>query len=95
MTPIGITSIRSPDDFYPAASIRNSETGVVVVEVCVSEQGVLTGTPRVSASSGHSRLDAAAVSWAQQAARFTPARRNGEPIAGCKGVRVNFQLRGR
>ncbi|MDR2214661.1 MAG: hypothetical protein LBE59_02335 [Nevskiaceae bacterium] len=38
-------------------------------------------------------MDAAAVSWAQQAARFTPARRNGEPVAACKDIRVNFQLR--
>lgn len=93
-TQIGFRSTRSPDDYYPAASIRNGESGIAVVQVCVSPSGEVTGRPRVTESSGYARLDAAAVAWATEATRFTPATRNGEPVAACKGFRVNFTLRG-
>lgn len=94
VTEIGYRSTRSPDDFYPAASIRNGESGIAIVQVCVSPSGKVTGRPRVTESSGYARLDAAAVAWATEATRFTPATRNGEPVAACKGFRVNFTLRG-
>jgi protein TonB len=93
-TAMALRSTRSPDEFYPAASIRNNEAGAVIVAVCVSALGELTGRPQISASSGHPRLDTAAIAWAQEAARFTPATRNGEPVAACKDIRVNFKLRG-
>jgi TonB family protein len=93
-TPLGYSAAGSTDDFYPPASIRNNETGLVVVNVCVSAQGRVVERPRISTSSGYSRLDGAAIKWFMEGARFTPATRNGEPVADCRNLRVNFTLKG-
>jgi TonB family protein len=93
-TAIDYRAARPTDAFYPAASIRVNEVGVVVVKVCVSASGQLDPRPQVSSSSGYPRLDGAAIRWVQEGARFTPATRNGEPVADCKPMRVNFTLKG-
>jgi len=92
-TPLSYRSRRSTDEYYPPASIRMAEQGVAVVRVCVGAGGELQGVPQVEQTSGHPRLDAAAVSWAREALTFTPARENGVPVAACKGFRVRFALR--
>jgi protein TonB len=98
--PVGIASTelsyratRSPDDYYPATSLRLQEQGTAVVRVCVGASGRRDGVPTIESSSGSRRLDAAAVLWAREALAFTPATRNGTAVAACKGFRVNFQLR--
>jgi protein TonB len=91
-TPLQFQAVRSADDYYPAASLRLQEEGLVVVRVCVAPTGRLDGRPSIERSSGSPRLDAAALTWAREALRFTPATRNGEAIAACKGFRVNFRL---
>jgi hypothetical protein len=48
--------------------------------------------PTIENSSGSARLDGAAVTWAREALRFTPATRSGSPVSACKGFRVNFTL---
>jgi protein TonB len=91
-TPLQFQAVRPADDYYPAASLRLQEEGLAVVRVCVGPTGRLDGKPSIERSSGSPRLDAAALSWAREALRFTPATRNGEAIAACKGFRVNFRL---
>lgn len=86
-------AIRSPDDYYPAASLQLQEEGLAVVHVCVGPSGRLEGTPSVKSTSGSRRLDAAAVKWASEALAFTPATRNGSAVSACRDYRVRFRLR--
>jgi TonB family protein len=86
-------AIRSPDEYYPSASITLQEQGITIVRVCVGPAGRLEGKPGVERSSGSTRLDAAAIRWASEALVFTPATRNGAAVPACKGFRVNFTLR--
>lgn len=91
-TELRYTALRSTDAFYPPTSIRLNEEGVAVLRVCVDAAGALQGVPVVIAGTAHPRLDAAAQAWASQALRFTPATRDGAPVAACKGFRVRFRL---
>jgi protein TonB len=84
--------VRPTDDYYPAASLRMQESGAAIVNVCVAPSGRLEGAPTIQRSSGSQRLDAAALKWAREALRFTPATEGGVPVRACKGFRVNFQL---
>jgi outer membrane biosynthesis protein TonB len=59
----------------------------------VGTGGDLSGVPQVQRSSGHARLDAAALAWVREALTFTPATDDGVPVASCKGFRVRFALR--
>jgi TonB family protein len=92
-TGVGYTALRSPDTYYPQASVEQSEYGATVVNACVNANGRLDGLPSVAASSGFARLDAAAVKWVSEAVRFTPATEAGKAIHACKGFKVNFRLR--
>jgi protein TonB len=85
--------VRPTDDYYPATSLMLEEHGVAVVRVCVDATGRIDGVPTIQSSSGHRRLDAAAVRWARESLRFTPATVDGLAVAACKGFRVNFALR--
>jgi periplasmic protein TonB len=84
---------RSPptDDYYPPASRRANEEGVATVRACVSAEGRTSGTPSVEKSSGHSRLDEAAVKWAMRA-RWKPGTEDGKPVEACKPFNVRFKL---
>lgn len=84
---------RSPDDFYPSASISMGEEGVSVVRVCVGPTGRIEGRPTIRNSSRSRRLDDAAIRWATEALQFTPATRNGAAVSDCKDFRVVFNLR--
>lgn len=86
-------AVRSPDEFYPPASVTLQEEGFAIVRVCVGANGRIEGRPVVETTSGSRRLDAAAVEWARQALQFSPATRDGVPVSACKGFRVNFSLR--
>ena len=75
---------------YPRLSRRNRETGRVMVRVYID----IAGLPRnahVSTSSGHARLDDAAVA-AVQKARFKPYTENGQPTAGWAFIPLDFEL---
>jgi TonB family protein len=91
-TALQFTVVRSTDDYYPSQSLSLGEQGVAVVRICVTPAGRLDGRPVIETSSGSSRLDAAAITWAREALRFTPATRGGEAVAACKGFKVNFKL---
>jgi periplasmic protein TonB len=84
---------RSTDEYYPGASVALEEQGVAIVQVCVDAAGRIQGAPTLQESSGYKRLDKAAVRWASESLRFTPATRDGVAVAACKGFRVKFDLR--
>jgi TonB family protein len=84
----------SPDEFYPDASIRMSEKGVTTVQVCVDDRGRLTGEPGLVASTGSSRLDAAALRLAKAGSgHYRPTTEEGKPISGCYSFLIRFQLK--
>ena len=75
---------------YPRLSRRNGEAGRVMVRVYIDTAG-LPRNVQVSASSGHARLDDAAIA-AVQKARFRPYTQNGQPTAGWAAIPINFEL---
>lgn len=92
-TALQYRAVRPADDYYPDASLKLQEAGTAIVQVCVAPTGRIEGAPTIQQSSGSPRLDAAALRWAREALRFTPATRGGVPVSACKGFRVNFRLR--
>lgn len=76
---------------YPAASQRLEEEGTVLVRVRVGVDGRVLAA-EVVRSSGHPRLDEAAVRHAQRAWRFVPATRDGLGVEGWKEIPVRFEL---
>lgn len=75
---------------YPRISRRLGEEGVVVLSIEVSPEGIGSNI-RIITSSGHSRLDQAAIT-AMKKARFTPAMRRGQPHTSTLTRTFNFQL---
>ena len=81
------------DDYYPDASRRLGEEGLTVVDNCVGPDGKLTEAPKVGKSSGHERLDQAAVKVAQVGSgRFKPATEDGKPVSKCTQLPIRFKL---
>src|ERR1700757_3235872 len=82
------------DDYYPDASRRLGEEGLTVVDICVGPDGKLTEPPKVGKTSGHERLDQAAVKVATLGSgRFNPATEEGKPITKCTQLPIRFKLR--
>jgi protein TonB len=79
-----------PSPSYPAQSKRLGETGRVTVRVFIDEAGGARDV-RVDRSSGHLRLDEAAL-VAVQRARFRPYLENGLPVAGWAFIPIDFAL---
>jgi protein TonB len=77
---------------YPRASVRRGHEGTVIVEADVSSRGTVLAA-RVVESSGHARLDAAAVEAVKQA-RFIPAMQDGQSVADTVRVPIRFRLKG-
>lgn len=91
-TALQFRAVRPADDYYPSDARTLGEEGIAIVKVCVAPTGRIDGRPTIDRSSGSPRLDRAAVAWAREALRFTPATENGVAVAACKGFRVNFTL---
>ncbi len=95
-SPKGVTTtakphyLNNPAPTYPAASRAAREEGVVILEVAVTEQG-RAASVRLHRSSGHSRLDEAAIS-AVERWRFSPARVGGIAVSTEVHVPVRFRL---
>lgn len=77
---------------YPMSSRRMGETGTVVLQVELDEHGHVVAA-RVGTSSGHGRLDDAALN-AVRTWRCTPATRNGQPVRAVAQQAFNFVLQG-
>jgi protein TonB len=83
----------SSDTFYPDASRRLGEQGSAQVKICVGVGGRIVGQPALLKSSGSSRLDRAALQYAQATSgHFTPATSNGQAITQCVTLPIKFQL---
>ena len=76
---------------YPRYCRINGQEGVVVLVVEVGADGK-PGAVTVAESSGHTRLDNAAIE-ALRKASFAPATRGGKPVASMKRIAVAFRLR--
>jgi len=75
---------------YPRVSRHLGETGRVLIRVFIDEAGAALQLA-VFRSSGHARLDEAALA-AVQKARFRPYRENGQPVAGWAFIPLEFEL---
>jgi len=75
---------------YPPVSRRLNESGVVIVRVLIDPDGKPVEVI-VQKSSGHSRLDAAAVA-AVRSALFRPYRENGVALPAQALVPIRFEL---
>lgn len=84
------TVLVQPAAVYPLESRRRGEAGAAVVRFVVDETGLVSST-EILTSSGYPRLDSAAVE-AVQKARFTPFRRQGQPVAMTFVRAVRFEL---
>lgn len=76
---------------YPPSSRRAGEAGTVILEVYVLENGRV-GDARVKQSSGHSRLDEAALREVKRAWRLEPGTENGKPVPMWGQFAVTFKL---
>jgi protein TonB len=76
---------------YPPASRRAGETGTVQLRCLVSESGRCSEVSVVK-SSGHARLDEAAVKEVQRNWKFVPGKEDGKPVAAWHTFAVTFRL---
>ncbi len=94
MTPpdFGADYLNNPAPRYPVESRHLREQGTVTIKVLVSPEGVVQEL-KLAESSGHSRLDKAALS-AVRNWRFAPAKQAGKPVAAWVIVPIPFVLKG-
>lgn len=85
-----LTYLDNPAPRYPALSKRLGETGTVMLRVRVDETGKVQHL-EVETSSGHPRLDRAALD-AVRIWHFAPARRAGEAVTAWARVPLTFKL---
>ena len=79
----------NPMPKYPAAALRRNEGGTVLLRVIVGSDGTPTDID-VAQRSGSRELDRAALS-AVRKWQFSPATRNGRPVASTVDVPVEFR----
>ncbi|HJW33706.1 MAG TPA: energy transducer TonB [Holophagaceae bacterium] len=82
--------LQNPEPEYPNLSKRLGEEGRVILRVLVNPEG-LADQVEIRQSSGHSRLDQAALGTVRRW-RFIPARRGPERLAAWVLVPLSFQL---
>ena len=83
--------LQPPQVDYPRLSQRRGETGQVLVRAYVSTGGGAPQSVEVEQSSGHVRLDQAAVA-AVHKARFKPYAEAGRPVEGWALIPIRFEL---
>ena len=83
--------LQAPQLVYPPLSMRRRETGLVIVRAYVGTEGGAPRSVQVEQSSGHPRLDQAALSAVQQA-RFRPYAEKGQPVEGWALIPIRFEL---
>jgi protein TonB len=87
----GAAYLNNPPPEYPRIAQRLREEGTVLLWVAVAPDGRPVNW-RVERSSGHERLDSAALD-AVAGWRFEPARRGNRPVAATVLVPMDFRLR--
>jgi periplasmic protein TonB len=81
------------DEFYPDASRRLEEQGIVTVHVCVGPDNKLTEEPSV-VKGVNARLDGGAIKLAKAGSgKYIAATEDGKPVTKCINYNVKFQLR--
>lgn len=85
-----VSYLEPPAPVYPLASKRLNEQGEVLIRVEIGADGRARQV-LVSRSSGHQRLDNAALA-AVRAARFKPYTENGVPLVVWSTVPIQFEL---
>jgi periplasmic protein TonB len=83
--------LQLPQLLYPRLSQRHGETGLVIVRAHVGTDGGAPHSVQVEKSSGHARLDQAALA-AVQRARFKPYAEKGQPVEGWALIPIRFEL---
>ena len=83
--------LQPPQVDYPRLSQRRGETGQVLVRAYVGTGGGAAQSVEVERSSGHARLDQAAVA-AVLKARFKPYAEAGRPVEGWALIPIRFEL---
>jgi hypothetical protein len=82
-------------DDYPDASLQAGEQGITSVEYVIGASGrVSPGSCKVTATSGHPRLDARTCQVIEKRFRFRPALNEGEPVASVRRQEVFWALPG-
>jgi protein TonB len=76
---------------YPRLSQRRGETGLTLVRAYIGTSGGLPLSTQVEQSSGHARLDQAALA-AVKKARFKPYAEAGRPVEGWVLIPIRFEL---
>jgi protein TonB len=89
---LGATMISARPPVYPMESRRKHEQGTVVLMLMLDTEGRVADI-RVERSSGHDRLDRAALSAVRQW-RWSPTVRDGVPVAVRGLVEIPFVLKG-
>jgi protein TonB len=88
------TGFPNPDDYYPMLARHLAEQGIATVRVCVDAKGRLGAEPATVASSGSTRLDAAALQLAKAGSgHYRPTIEDGRPVDSCYDFRIRFQLK--
>lgn len=88
----GAAYLNNPAPVYPTQARRMGEQGKVLLKVLVSQDGKAE-TVKVDTSSGHQKLDQAAIDAVKKWS-FVPAKRSNQPISAYVLVPVNFTLNG-
>ena len=86
----GAAYLNNPPPAYPSVSRRSGEQGRVLLRVLVSENG-LAESVQLDSSSGHEKLDRAAIEAVKKWS-FVPAKRSNQPVSAYVLVPVNFSL---
>jgi protein TonB len=89
---LSISCVERSSPEYPLVSRRRNETGTALLHVELDEAGQVA-TAVIIASSGHSRLDEAALT-AVKRWRCNPAQRNGQAVRATARQAFNFVLQG-
>lgn len=85
-------SLHDPDDYYPATSQRQFESGSVIVAMHIGSDGCVLSAA-LAVSSGSEELDDAAIHYANEGLQFAPATIDGKAVPAPKRVVVTFKLR--
>lgn len=87
----GAKIVASPKPNYPNVARQNGWEGTVKLNVYVAADGGVEDV-QILGSSGHDQLDQSAVSAVRNRWQFSPALREGQPVAGWKSIAVRFEL---
>ncbi|NKF22468.1 energy transducer TonB [Solimonas marina] len=86
--------LNNPGPRYPHLSVQMREQGTVLLLVLVDANGRAQKVT-VKTSSGHSRLDDAAVDVVRQRWRFVPAKQGDQNVAAWVEIPITFELKHR